>query len=417
MPNYTHVQFISWEIYTGPNRGPLSWPQPKQKPPGLSYSGLGKEDNEILFPFIKMIPPIAASDKRLDVAGQIVDIRARLSFTYDAINEAVPHVDSKPTTLKLFMAPEFLYRGKGGAYIHDLINGWKGPPPAELAVSGCDDFPGLFGSLQRWIFRNRPVGNQEFRDWLFVFGTAISASFPARNENGKWVRDPTQIGEIYNTALIQGGEDVSAAYASRKHYISGIDFINYSYRSNGFSLGTVGPIDPEGFEPKETDREGSATFEIKGVNDKDGHPIIFGLEVCLDHYRKHNGGQWGRIRAADKWVQIQLVPSGGMELQPASIRLLPTAGPTPRSYAFNCDGLTSLQPDSQWGAHTEIWNGVEKQNQLINTNLFQRGGKAVDTIVAPVPCQTSPGFLAAVYAHQLWDLGAGCVRIMQPMPL
>jgi hypothetical protein len=26
MANFTHVQFISWEVYAGPNRGPRPWP-------------------------------------------------------------------------------------------------------------------------------------------------------------------------------------------------------------------------------------------------------------------------------------------------------------------------------------------------------------------------------------------------------
>jgi len=37
MPNYTHVQFISWEIYTGPNRGSLPWSLASS---GQSYKGL-----------------------------------------------------------------------------------------------------------------------------------------------------------------------------------------------------------------------------------------------------------------------------------------------------------------------------------------------------------------------------------------
>jgi hypothetical protein len=39
MPNYTDVQFISWEIYTGPNRDPWPWDYKKQPPPdGHSYT-------------------------------------------------------------------------------------------------------------------------------------------------------------------------------------------------------------------------------------------------------------------------------------------------------------------------------------------------------------------------------------------
>ena len=67
------------------------------------------------------------------------------------------------------MAPEFLYRGKGGAYIHDLINGWtETPPPTEFNLTGFDRFPGLFGYLKRF------AAEDKFKDWLFVFGTRTS---------------------------------------------------------------------------------------------------------------------------------------------------------------------------------------------------------------------------------------------------
>jgi hypothetical protein len=397
MANYTHVQFISWEIYTGPNRGPLPWFLTEGD--GIGYTGIGKENTP---------------DNRLDFEGQIEDIQARVQFTYKAIEEAYKLAVKHPTTLKVFMAPEFLYRGKGGAYIHDLINGWTKQPPDEFNLRGpaFDSFPGLFGYLKRHAAQNK------FNDWLFVFGTAISASFPAIEINKKWVRDSTQMGEIYNTALIQrGGQSNTDAYASRKRYIASIDFIKSQYKAKGFTGGPGGDVveaDRLDLEPNESAREGSATFTIDGINDKAGQPIMFGLEVCLDHSistprnpqpplwanstvyaigkgvispdngwvytcaiahtssaspttftqdNNNNPGRWipyphrnrwGRIRTADKWVKIQLVPSGGMHLTPASIRLLPAAGPTPHSYAFHCDGLTTLRPNSEWDIYAEM---------------------------------------------------------------
>jgi hypothetical protein len=198
-------------------------------------------------------------------------------------------------------------------------------------------------------------------------------------------------------------------YASRKHFISPIDFINSTYSSKGFSLGDVRPLDAENLEPKETDREGSATFKIDQINDKDGQPIIFGLEVCLDHSSSWSGDTrvgWGRLRTADKRVKIQLVPSGGMSLVPDSIRLLP---PTPQSYAFNCDGLTTLGPDRQWGAHTQIWNGAKTENELVNASSGQPANR---TEIVKVP-ETYNN----IDANKLWDLGSGYVRVMEPMPL
>src|SRR5215472_5010717 len=66
-------------------------------------------------------------------------------------------------------------------------------------------------------------------------------------------------------------------------YIASIDFIKSQYRAKNFTLGDVVPADRLDLEPNESNREGSATFTINGINDGAGQPIMFGLEVCLDH--------------------------------------------------------------------------------------------------------------------------------------
>jgi len=116
-------------------------------------------------------------------------------------------------------------------------------------------------------------------------------------------------------------------------------------------------------------------------------------------------------------------------LTPASIRLLPAAGPTPHSYAFNCDGLTTLWDPSlgyQYGAHTQIWNGangavpVPPENQLINASSGRPVG---NTSVAKVDGDILTnwvgriGEMRRIHASDLWDLGSGYVRVMQEMPL
>jgi hypothetical protein len=423
MANYTHVQFISWEIYTGPNRGPPPPPPWRIDQDGTSYTGIVFGDRN-------------DPDNRLDIWGQLYDIGERLQFTYKATEEAYKLAVKRSTTLKVFMAPEFLYRGMGGAYIHDLINGWIKQSPDELNLWGeYDRFPGLFGYLKSHAAQNK------FNDWLFVFGTAISASFPAIKTNGGWILDSTKMGEIYNTALIQrGGEfNTNDAYASRKRYIASIDFIKSQYRAKNFTLGDVVPADRLDLEPNESNREGSATFTINGINDKDGQPIMFGLEVCLDHaistprnpQPNTRPNQWGRIRTADKSVKIQLVPSGGMNLKPESIRLLPATGPTPHSYAFHCDGLTTLHPSwvawganrQEWGAHTQIWNGangvnpVPRENQLINVDYGVLTSNTSMAKVAERMYWDDPHQPRNIYASRLWDLGSGNVRVMEEMPL
>src|SRR5262249_42655170 len=120
-------------------------------------------------------------------------------------------------------------------------------------LTGFDRFPGLFGYLKRFASDSGALSPTQirFNDWLFVFGTAISASFPARFETNKgWVVDSTQMGEIYNTALIQrGGQFTDDAYASCKRYIASIDFIKSQYNAKGFTIEGVVPADRLDLEP------------------------------------------------------------------------------------------------------------------------------------------------------------------------
>ena len=85
MPNYSKVQFIAWEIYTGPVY---------QNRLADHYPGIAP----------------ALGDRRWDVLSQCLDISARVQFTKKALDAAYESADQDENTLKVFMAPEFLYR-------------------------------------------------------------------------------------------------------------------------------------------------------------------------------------------------------------------------------------------------------------------------------------------------------------------
>ena len=89
MPEYSKVQFIAWEIYTGAVYGPSG---------ADHYAGLAP----------------AAGDRRFHVLSQCLDIMARVEFTRRAIETAYKNAQADSETLKIFMAPEFLYRGAAG---------------------------------------------------------------------------------------------------------------------------------------------------------------------------------------------------------------------------------------------------------------------------------------------------------------
>jgi hypothetical protein len=391
MSNYSKVQFISWEIHTGPNES-----QSKS-----FYQGLYNPKS---------------ADRRLDVYGQCCDIEARVKFTADAIDKARRSMVPDPATLKVFMAPEFLFRGAGGAYLHDLINGWERGAPADFPVPDAykGKWGGLFGELRAL------VAKADYEDWLFVFGTAISASFPTRSKTNPNF-DLSKKGEIYNSALIQRGGTTHGAhtYVSRKHYMSDIDFINEYSSSKLHNMGNVKPFDPAGLVPRDIlgVNEAGAVFRIDTINGPTGAPIDFGIEICKDHLCSggNEAHDYGRIRTSNQFVKIQLVPSGGASLEEASIRLQAGTGSTPTAYAFNCDGMNGA---SYPGSHTQIWNGTAAPNHLFETT----NGKAfADTRVVDVAARMDASW-GSVNADQLWNsglglAGSGQVRIVKALPL
>jgi hypothetical protein len=420
MSEYTRIQLISWELYTGPVIG-----RSKPRTRGW-YSGL------LAAPEL----PTSVPDVRVDVIGQCVDIDARLAFTADAITKARALADPAPTTLKVFLAPEFIYRGAGGAYVHDLLNGWKETAPSYLGISPAvpyyKSWAGLFGGLRSL------AAQAEHEHWLFVFGTAVSATFPTNKPSkGKFFLAPSQARDIRNTSLVQCGglEHASTGHTARKQYDSSIDFL---HEYAGFISHIVAPISaPKSSKertPLPTDFVGTndtrTAFHLPGINDSDGKPIDFGLEICLDH--ASNGvidsdstlptRRFGRVRAEGRRVKIQLVPSCGMNLVSESIWLQAETGSPTHSYAFHCDGLSDIARQN-YGNHTQVWN---RKYKLLEAGNGQEHGKfnPKPALVSAVSAVTNSVNIAhhKINDAALWSDGdavggAGAVRVVASLPL
>ncbi len=288
---------------------------------------------------------------RVAYGGAISD-RADAIARCDRMKTAITHASGLyrqafPTsyaTLKIFMAPEFYFRGANGAYDVSLVSE-------------------IFENLRRF------TSHDNFRNWLFIFGTVIAASYEHRSrcrhcgseqfaqnfvpygskrrrtaERTVCARcrcdqiDEVLVGaRIDNCALVQKGGERSDrnAYVVQKEYISHIDFRRAVQHVAHFDLAlpwsvdrrielsrrTVQALPPPGshdlggsFSRFQDERMGGAIFTIDGIS--------FGLEICLDHLNRRLTGATG--------VQIQLVPSAG-----ASLVYLACV---PGGIAFNVDG-------------------------------------------------------------------------------
>lgn len=254
------------------------------------------------------------------------DMLERVRKMKSAVNQARGFVpvtelnDSK--TLKVFMAPEFYFRGKNGAYTPDIVS-----QIMPLLRGGSDG-----------------TARNQFNDWLFVFGTAISAAIDARHycftcksdKDVSFQADPTKPGKtkavcakgaghdvqegiygatIDNVALIQKGQ---ADHLVAKEFKSGIDFHD---RGKGALVKVKGSVlkarhdtTPSKFQDE---RMGGGIFNIDG--------ITFGMEICLDHLEDKLAGA--------RNLQILLIPSAGMDIK----KLKTIMG----GITFNVDGLRS----------------------------------------------------------------------------
>jgi len=419
MSQYTKVQCISWELYTGPVTVHTHTPSRGW------YTGL------LSAPAL----PTSMPDTRIDVIGQCVDIDARVAFTADAIAKARALADPSPEVLKVFLAPEFLYRGAGGAYLYDLMSGWDGTAPAKLGIAPkvpyYSAWPGLIRSLKALAAQH---GNE---DWLFVFGSAISAAFPMRKAGAKaYYLDAAQARGISNMALIQRGGAAPTATPDQvkaaKYYLQPVDFFG-EYAGFISQIGTqvkAGKPRSELRSEMLGTGEGSPVFRMAGIEGSSGLTLDCGIEIGFDHAvsgKAVDGGKlptqnFGRLRNAGQRVRLQLVPSCGMNLIPESLWLQPAAEHAGNAYAFHCDGLSNVA-GLQYGSHTQVWNRTHK---LLEASDGVDQGKAVPrpALASSVSAVTGSVVVAGHTIEDRWlwsnggtSAGAGSVRVVAPLPL
>lgn len=297
---YQKVQFIGYQLYTGPAT-------PTENPNDNYYVGLDDD---------------------------IADIAKRVALMKDAIDTAYPKASTDLGTLKIFMAPEFYFRGKNGAY-----------PISRLAGGDPDlDPQSLLGGL------SLIAQEDKYKDWLFVFGTGLFHSVDHFNRY-----------EAYNVAIVQKGsfateqERLSKCVVCRKQFMSRIDFLKVP--ATGIRLHDVGHLMPL----MRTDYDGE--LNTPGTPGKDGYSgggifvldgITFGLEVCLDHAKYRLKFAWPNEDQYE--IQIHLLPSGGMSILP------PAAATCEGGYIFNVDGLndtTLNRPFSAIGYHSDLCRAPE----------------------------------------------------------
>ena len=257
-----------------------------------------------------------------------VDIDRRCELMIEALRLAYDHADPASDVLKVFMAPEFYFRGRDGAY-------------------SIEQAAGILPRLRAESDRYR------YRHWLFVFGTAV-ARFQPTSEHDHAILPGEPANEIVNVALVQQGWYAPALHQHErgellvyKEYLAVGDFVRVPGRgpwteaaNREVKFGaTPGRVQPTlgsrdtGLSPSSSSLSSSsaaatssaarAGLPERNISGLGGgcvftlHGVTYGLEVCLDH---KNHRLWdfyqpgGGVQRGDPLVQVQLIPSEGMSI-------------------------------------------------------------------------------------------------------
>lgn len=358
---YSKVQFVGYAINTAPATPP--------PPPGWTPSpGLASAWDQTKHAWY---PGSSIPDR---------DIRARIGIMSDAMEAAFtsPSVDPSADCLKVFVAPEFFFRGIDGAY-------------------SMDDAAKVVEQLRALAKDSR------WSNWLFVFGSIIAVSQSGTGAN-----------EVYNYVLVQKGKSgESGSRVVMKEWKSGIDFLSDSpspwteypagsgvfFRTvtnvvRGLTDANVAHLPPGGAPGKGKEKQavnygGTCVFQMDG--------ITFAVEICLDHLMKRLRNSPPAV--GEQAIQLQIVPSAGMDVKDESVVAVKNG------FVFNCDGgydLVTFGP----GAHTQL-------KQVTKMFLGTKNAQVVD--VAP---QTSRAMAVSQRASRYYVYGPGQVDIFpsKPMP-
>jgi len=294
---YDEVQFLGFNLFTAPGGAADGcfgeWGEELER----CYLGSDKNEEDI--------------SKREDIMMKAIERTFNSSYWARSSN-----------TLKVFVAPEFFWRGARGAY--------RVQPNAS--------------ARSRSLVHNMTLKLQDhrFRHWLFVLGTIVAAQVSRVDVAQK--PDIT----FYNFAPLQlGGTNMS--YVQFKHFISSIDFLQAAPgqpRSNVF----YGPPPHSSAFCREHPDSKVCVYKTAPPNLladfgfgrhqllEDGvlrlGGVKIGMEICLDHLK---GQLCSTNLEATETVDVQIISSAGMAIADGPVCTRP-GGPV-----FVCDGFARTE--------------------------------------------------------------------------
>jgi len=243
------------------------------------------------------------------------DVQRRLDIMRSAVDRAYELASDDPTTLKIFIAPEFFWRGRNGAYAFES--------DAEEQANGA----GSCGTVCQILQGLESIVEEErFDDWLFLFGTVIASDTLPTEDPFDYL--------FYNFAPLYKGGPASIKGGKRflvpKRLVSNMDFLTPRRSFNEsmtVELTDKGVPVQEGevstvlnpYEWNHNNYDNDMWAEYKHELHSIGYEMIeygwflldritFSVEICVDHDARRALTTY--LANAASWSET-LIPSGG----------------------------------------------------------------------------------------------------------
>jgi len=154
--------------------------------------------------------------------NNIEDVEGRAEIMKKAVELAYKNAEKSSRTLKVFIAPEFYWRGTGGAYPVSSI--FDGARPGEKNT---------INQIGREL--ESIVSDKRFNDWLFVFGTVIAVNDLVPDDVLENVPGKQRLfynfSPMYKGGVVRFGKN----FIIPKRYISHIDFLKDPVNTDEFT--------------------------------------------------------------------------------------------------------------------------------------------------------------------------------------
>jgi len=350
----------------------------------------------------------------LGLKDRAVDVKRRLKVMEDAVERAYRSSSSAddPETLKIFVAPEFFFRGVNGAYMFESDDVEAGTPCGPV----CQILQGL----------ERIVEQERFKDWLFLFGTVIASEALPTEDPYDYL--------FYNFApMYKGGtDDAGKRFLVPKRFVSNMDFLTPLRHTNG-TLFTKELFDGafhqylslednnatqqasttlfNPFEANHRNYDNNMWAKYKGELTSLGYTmieygwflmdeILFSVEICVDHDAQsalksflanlasrsstlipssrtiglHSGGRRivDRVPFSARQAQLSLVSSAGMTVNADSLVLVD-------------GGSIILQDGVENGYARKFWQDDNEKRK--HHDQFEGGSEVVERIPVLTPTE------------------------------